>query len=72
MPGQKFKNFWKIFRRPIFDQRTQPRLLGIPLHLDGKSFIAAYFLAIAFGFVFALYPAYKAAKLSPIEALHYE
>jgi ABC-type antimicrobial peptide transport system permease subunit len=47
-------------------------LLGIPLHLDGKSFIAAYVLAIAFGFVFALYPAYKAAKLSPIEALHYE
>jgi putative ABC transport system permease protein len=46
--------------------------LGIPLHIDPKSFLAAYLLAIAFGFVFALYPAFKAAKLSPMEALHYE
>jgi ABC-type antimicrobial peptide transport system permease subunit len=46
--------------------------LGIPLHIDAKSFLAAYSLAIVFGFVFALYPAFKAAKLSPMEALHYE
>jgi ABC-type antimicrobial peptide transport system permease subunit len=46
--------------------------IGIPLHIDPKSFVAAYFLAIAFGFLFALYPAFKAAKLSPMEALHYE
>ncbi len=46
--------------------------LGIPLHIDPKSFLAAYGLAIVFGFLFALYPAFKAAKLSPMEALHYE
>ena len=46
--------------------------LGIPLHIDAKSFLAAYSLAIVFGFLFALYPAFKAAKLSPMEALHYE
>ncbi len=46
--------------------------IGVPLHIDPKSFLAAYGLAIVFGFVFALYPAFKAAKLSPMEALHYE
>jgi putative ABC transport system permease protein len=46
--------------------------IGVPLHIDAKSFLAAYLLAIAFGFVFALYPAFKASRLSPMEALHYE
>jgi putative ABC transport system permease protein len=46
--------------------------LGIPLHMDLKSFAWAWFLAGAFGLVFALYPAWKASRLSPMEALHYE
>src|SRR5215831_9476537 len=46
--------------------------LGIPLHIDAKSFVSAYLLAAVFGFVFALYPAWKASRLSPMEALRYE
>ena len=46
--------------------------IGIPLHIDAKSFISAYLLAGAFGIIFALYPAWKASRLSPMEALRYE
>jgi putative ABC transport system permease protein len=46
--------------------------LGIPLAIDPKSFVWAYALAGVFGFLFALYPAVKASRLSPMEALHYE
>jgi putative ABC transport system permease protein len=46
--------------------------IGIPLHIDAKSFLSAYLLAAAFGVVFALYPAWKASRLSPMEALRYE
>jgi len=46
--------------------------IGIPLWMDPKSFLFAFLLATAFGFLFALYPAIKASRLSPMEALHYE
>jgi ABC-type antimicrobial peptide transport system permease subunit len=46
--------------------------LGIPLHMDPKSFLWAWILAAVFGLAFALYPAWKASRLSPMEALHYE
>ena len=47
-------------------------ILGVPLAMSLASFIWAYLLAAVFGFLFALYPAWKASKLSPMEALHYE
>jgi putative ABC transport system permease protein len=47
-------------------------ILGSPLWIDPKSVLWAYALAIVFGFLFALYPAFKASRLSPMEALHYE
>jgi putative ABC transport system permease protein len=46
--------------------------IGVPLHIDPKSFVSAYVLAAVFGFLFALYPAWKASRLSPMEALRYE
>jgi putative ABC transport system permease protein len=46
--------------------------LGIPLHMDAKSFLWAWILAAVFGLAFALYPAWKASRLSPMEALRYE
>jgi putative ABC transport system permease protein len=46
--------------------------IGVPLHIDPKSFASAYLLAGVFGFVFALFPAWKASRLSPMEALRYE
>jgi ABC-type antimicrobial peptide transport system permease subunit len=46
--------------------------IGVPLHMDPGSFLWAFFLAGVFGFLFALYPAVKASRLSPMEALRYE
>ena len=46
--------------------------IGIPLHMTPGSFLWAYGLAAAFGFLFALVPAWKASRLSPMEALRYE
>lgn len=46
--------------------------IGVPLHVELASFVWAYLLASAFGVVFALYPAWKASRLSPMEALRYE
>ena len=46
--------------------------LGIPLYMQPGSFLWATALASMFGFVFALFPAWKASRLSPMEALRYE
>lgn len=46
--------------------------LGVPLFMEAASFLWAWLLASVFGFLFALYPAWKASRLSPMEALRYE
>lgn len=47
-------------------------VLEIPLFMNPKSFVWAFLLAGLFGFAFALYPAFKASRQSPMEALRYE
>ena len=46
--------------------------LEVPLFMRVSSFVWAFLLAAVFGFAFALYPAWKASRLSPMEALRYE
>jgi putative ABC transport system permease protein len=52
--------------------KTITTVLEIPLYMDPKSFVWALLLAGLFGFVFALYPAFRASRQSPMEALRYE
>jgi len=48
------------------------RVLGVPLAMGLDSFVWAFLLAFGFGFAFSLFPAWKASRLSPMEALRYE
>jgi putative ABC transport system permease protein len=51
---------------------TITKSIGVPLALSPMSFLWATLMAIVFGFLFALYPAAKASRQSPMEALRYE
>jgi ABC-type antimicrobial peptide transport system permease subunit len=48
------------------------RSIGVPLALAWPSFLWAALLALSCGFLFALFPAAKASRQSPMEALRYE
>ena len=48
------------------------KLIGWPTIISTPAVAAAFFFSLVVGIFFGLYPANKASKLNPIDALHYE
>lgn len=52
--------------------RLLTKMVGWPTIISSEAVITAFVFSVAVGLFFGLYPANKASKLNPIEALHYE
>jgi putative ABC transport system permease protein len=52
--------------------RALTTMVGWPTIISWQAMAAAFGFSVAVGLFFGLYPANKASKLNPIEALHYE
>jgi putative ABC transport system permease protein len=52
--------------------RLLTTMIGWPTIINPQAVAAAFIFSLAVGVFFGLYPANKASKLNPIQALHYE
>lgn len=52
--------------------RLLTKMVGWPTIISSQAVLTAFLFSVAVGLFFGLYPANKASKLNPIEALHYE